>query len=46
MSLFPWELRRMAWSETFLKVLKDNDVRLVNYVQTSLARCRRRATRR
>ncbi len=22
----------MAWSDTFLKVLKDNDVRLVTYV--------------
>jgi sulfopyruvate decarboxylase TPP-binding subunit len=32
MSLFPWELRRMTWSDTFLKVLKDNDVRLVTYV--------------
>jgi sulfopyruvate decarboxylase TPP-binding subunit len=26
------EPARMAWSETFLKVLKDNDVRLVTYV--------------
>jgi sulfopyruvate decarboxylase TPP-binding subunit len=32
MSVLHPDLRRMAWSETFLQVLKDNDVRLVTYV--------------
>src|SRR3954466_10775321 len=32
MSVFSGELRRMAWSDTVLKVLKDNDVRLVAYL--------------
>ena len=28
----------MAWSDTFLKVLKDNDVRLVTYVPDNVPR--------
>jgi sulfopyruvate decarboxylase TPP-binding subunit len=28
----PYGAARMSWSETFLQVLKDNDVRLVTYV--------------
>ena len=28
----PGGLARMSWSDIFLKVLKDNDVRLVTYV--------------
>jgi sulfopyruvate decarboxylase TPP-binding subunit len=32
MSQLPWEQARMAWSDAFLRVLKDNDVRLVAYV--------------
>jgi sulfopyruvate decarboxylase alpha subunit len=32
MSVLLWELGPMGWSDTFLKILKDNDVRLVAYV--------------